>query len=212
MTDSYRQYTPDTWPDPRSAIIFPDELKVAQLKRRKFTVEEFYRMVPACILGEDTLEELIDGDVMVRAYQTRRHSSAVSGLMRLLILSPTPSLYPGAHCPIRFDDYNEPVADIVLLAREFEDTEHPSANDLLLAVEIADTEEEVEYDRNTKLPLYAKYGLREVWLVRLQSSMVEAHRNPVGGSYREVTQFWRGDTLTIQALPEVRLTVDELLQ
>ena len=67
MTDSYRQYTPDTWPDPRSAIIFPDELKVAQLKRRKFTVEEFYRMVPACILGEDTLEELIDGDVMVRA-------------------------------------------------------------------------------------------------------------------------------------------------
>jgi hypothetical protein len=50
----------------------------AQLKRRKFTVAEFYRMVPASILGEDTLEELIDGDVMVRAYKTRRYSNVVS--------------------------------------------------------------------------------------------------------------------------------------
>ena len=58
-----------------AASYFVDELSVAQLKRRKFTVEEFYRMVPACILGEDILEELIDGDVMVRAWQTRRHSS-----------------------------------------------------------------------------------------------------------------------------------------
>ena len=135
------------------------------MKRRKFTVEEFYRMVPACILGEDTLEELIDGDVMVRAYQNRRHSNAVSELMRLFILSPMPSLYPSAHCPIRFDDYNEPVADIVLLAKEFESAEHPGPNDLTLAVEIADTEDEFEYDRNAKLPLYARYGLQEVWLV-----------------------------------------------
>ena len=48
--------------------------------------------------------------------------------------------------------------------------------------------------------------------MRLQSSMVEAHRNPVGGSYKEVTRFGRGDTLTIRDLPEVRLMVDELLQ
>ena len=211
MTDSYRPYTPDTWPEPRSAIVFPEELNAAQLKRRKFTAEEFYRMVPACILGEDTLEELIDGDVVVRAYQSRRHSSAVSELMRLFILSPMPSLYPSAHCPIRFDDYNEPVADIVLLAKEFESAEHPGPNDLTLAVEIADTDEEVEYDRNAKLPLYARFGLQEVWLVRLQSSTVEVHRNAVGGSYREVTQLGRGDTLTIQERPEVRIGVDELL-
>ena len=92
MTESHRPYTPDTWPDPRSGIVFFDELSVAQLKRRKFTVEEFYRMVPACILGEDTLEELIDGDVMVRASQTRRHSSVISKLMRLFMLDPKVSL------------------------------------------------------------------------------------------------------------------------
>ena len=184
MTDSYRPYTPDTWPDPRSAIIFPDELQVAQLRRRKFTGVEFYRMVPACILGEDTLEELIDGDVLVRAHQTRRHSGAISNFMRLLILGSTPNVFPSAHCPIRLDKYNEPVADIAVLAKEYEDIEHPGPDDLMLAVEFADSLDEVEYDRNTKLPLYARYGLREVWLVNLQSSMVEAHRKPGGDSFR----------------------------
>ena len=132
--------------------------------------------------------------------------------MRLFILDPKVSLYANAHCPIRFDDYDEPVADMALLAKEFEGTEHPGPNDLTLAVEIADTEDEVEYDRNTKLPLHARYGVREVWLVKLQSSMVEAHRNPVGGSYREIARYRRGGTLIIQELPEVRLSVDELLQ
>lgn len=78
MADSYRPYTPDTWPEPRSGIVFIDELKAAQLNRRKFNVTDFYRMVPACILGEDTLEELIDGDVMVRALKTRRHANVIS--------------------------------------------------------------------------------------------------------------------------------------
>lgn len=78
MADSYRPYTPDTWPEPRSGIVFIDELKAAQLNRRKFNVTDFYRMVPACILGEDTLGELIDGDVMVRALKTRRHANVIS--------------------------------------------------------------------------------------------------------------------------------------
>ena len=143
LADTYRPYTPDTWPEPRSAIVFPDELKAAQLKRRKFNVKEFYRMVPACILGEDTLEELIDGDVMVRAFKTRRHSNAISKLFREM-LSISPTLYPSIQCPIRLDDYNEPVADIALLANDSDREEHPGPKDVLLAVEVADILDEAD--------------------------------------------------------------------
>ena len=211
MADSYRPYTPDTWPDPRSGIVFFDELLAAQLKRRKFNVKEFYRMVPACILGEDTLEELIDGDVMVRAFKTRRHSNALSKLFREM-LNIGPTLYPSIQCPIRLDDYNEPVADIALLANDSDREEHPGPKDVLLAIEIADILDEAEYDRNIKLPLYARYGIRELWLFKLQSAIVEVHRNPAGDGYREAAQFGHGDTLTIQTLPGVRLLVDDLLQ
>lgn len=212
MVDSHRPYTPDNWPEPRSAIIFPDELMAAQLKRRKFTVAEFYRMVPACILGEDTLEELIDGDVMVRAYKTRRHSNTVSELIRLSISDVAPSLHFNLNCPIRLDDYNEPVSDAALPALVFDSDEHPGSKDILLVVEVADTEAEIEYDRDIKLPLYARYGIPEVWLVKLQSEEIEVHRQPTSKGYADVQRYRRGDTLTIQALPEVRLTVDEMLQ
>jgi Uma2 family endonuclease len=184
----------------------------AQLKRRKFTVAEFYCMVPASILGEDTLEELIDGDVMVRAYKTRRYSNVVSDLIRLSILDVAPSLYFNVNCPIRLDDYNEPVADAALSAPDFDSTEHPGPGDLLLVIEVADTPAEVEYDRDIKLPLYARYGITELWLVKLQSGEVEVHRQLMPGGYTDVQRYRRGDTLTIQALPGVRLAVDELLQ
>ena len=211
MTESHRPYTPDTWPDPRSGIVFLDELSVAQLKRRKFTVEEFYRMVPACILGEDTLEELIDGDVMVRAWQTRRHSSVISKLMRLFMLDPKVSLYANAHCPIHFDDYNEPVADIALLPTDPE-TEHPRPLDVKLLIEVASTVDEAEYNRGTKLPLYARHGIPELWLFALETDEIEVSRQPTPEGYADVQLYGRGETLTIQALPEVRLAVDELLQ
>ncbi len=211
MTDSYRQYTPDTWPDPRSAIIFPDELKVAQLKRRKFTVEEFYRMVPACILGEDTLEELIDGDVMVRALKTGRHSAAVSTLFRSFISVHSPCFTASVQCPIRLDRYNEPVADIALLSTEFE-TEHPRPTDVKLAIEIADTADEAEYDRGTKLLLYAYFGIPELWIFVLGTDEIEVSCQPTPEGYADVQVYRRGDMLGVQELPEVWIPADELLQ
>ena len=210
LAGTYRPYTPDTWPEPRSAIIFPDALMAAQLKRRKFNVKEFYRMVPACILGEDTLEELIDGDVMVRAFKTRRHSNALSNLFQE-ILSISPTLYPSIQCPIRLDDYNEPVADIALLANDSDKEEHPGPKDVLLAIEIADTTDEVEYDRNIKRPLYARYGIPELWILVVQTEEIEVHRQPTPEGYADVQVYRRGDTLTIQELPGVQLTVDDLL-
>lgn len=211
LADTYRPYTPDTWPEPRSAIIFPDALMAAQLKRRKFTVTEFYRMVPACILGEDTLEELIDGDVMVRAFKTRRHLNALSKLLQE-ILSISPTLLPSIQCPIRLDDYNEPVADIALLANDTNKEEHPGPKDVLLAIEIADTPDEVEYDRNIKRPLYSRYGIPELWIFVLADDEIEVHRQPTPEGYADVQRYRRGYPLTIQALPGIRLTVDEMLQ
>ena len=212
MADSYRPYTPDTWPDPRSGIVYIDELQAAQLKRRKFTVEEFYRMVPACILGEDTLEELIDGDVMVRALKTGHHSHAISDLFRLFISGIAPGFCPIIQCPIRLDRYNEPVADMALLAGDSDSEEHPGPQDVLLVIEIADTPDEVEYDRNIKLSLYASYGIPELWIFVLADDAIEVHRQPTPEGYADVQRYRRGDTLTIQALPGARLAADDLLQ
>ena len=41
---------------------------------------------------------------------------------------------------------------------------------------------------------------------------IEVHRQPTPEGYADAQLYRRGDTLTIQALPEVRLMVDDLLQ
>lgn len=101
---------------------------------------------------------------------------------------------------------------MALLADDSDSEEHPGPKDVLLAIEIADTPDEAEYDRKIKVPLYARYSIRELWLFNLQSDAVEVHRQPTREGYVDVRVYRRGDTLTIQELPDVQLAVSDLLQ
>ena len=74
---------------------------------------------------------------------------------------------------------------------------------------VADTS--LEYDRGTKVPLYARSGIAEVWLVDLAGSAVEVFRAPRNGRYTDVRTARRGETLTPLALPQVGMGVDDIL-
>ena len=103
------------------------------------------------------------------------------------------------------------MADIALLSTDPE-TEHPRPLDVKLLIEVAGTVDEAEYNRGTKLPLYARYCIPELWGFVLVTDKIEVSRQPTPEGYADVQLYRRSDTLTIQELPEVRLTVDELLQ
>ena len=66
---------------------------------------------------------------------------------------------------------------------------------LRLIVEVADTS--VRYDRSVKIPLYARAGIRELWLVDPERERIEVLRQPASGSYRSVRTHRRGGRLTI---------------
>jgi Uma2 family endonuclease len=69
----------------------------------------------------------------------------------------------------------------------------------------------VAHDRTLKSPLYARYGIPEVWLVDLAREAIEVHRQPSTQGYSEVRRLGRGQRVSVQALPEVDLAVDEIL-
>ena len=58
----------------------------------------------------------------------------------------------------------------------------PTPQDVLLVIEVADIS--ADYDRRVKLPLYARHGIPEAWLVDLQQRVVEVHRDPQPDGYR----------------------------
>ena len=77
----------------------------------------------------------------------------------------------------------------------------PGPEDVLLLIEVSDTT--LSYDRNVKLPLYARSGIPEVWVVDLTDEIVERHAGPSGEIYRHLERVRRGETLASTGLPDL---------
>ncbi len=81
--------------------------------------------------------------------------------------------------------YSEPEPDIALLRWRADDYEqsHPHPEDVLLLIEVSDST--LRYDRDVKIPLYAKNGIPEVWLLDIQNRQLEIYREPINGVYQQ---------------------------
>ncbi len=76
-------------------------------------------------------------------------------------------------------------------------------------IEVADAS--LSYDREVKLPLYARSGIAEVWLVDLNAYVTERHTEPSENGYRLLRRAGRGETLESVVLPTLTLPVDAAL-
>ena len=84
-----------------------------------------------------------------------------------------------------------------------------STDDVFLIVEVADTT--IRYDRGTKLALYARAGVPEVWIVDIDKEQVAIYRDPHIDRYRHVETRTGDAVLSPEAFPDVTTTVTELL-
>src|SRR5688572_593716 len=67
-------------------------------------------------------------------------------------------------------------------------------------------------DRRLKLPLYARSGIPEVWLVDLARPTIRAYHDPSSTGYRSARTFHRGERLAPLAFPDLHLAVAEILR
>lgn len=61
------------------------------------------------------------------------------------------------------------------------------------------------------MPLYASSGISESWIIDINGQPIEVYRQPASNGYQHIQTLHRGQSLFIQAFPEINLTVDELL-
>ncbi|MGH2453030.1 MAG: Uma2 family endonuclease [bacterium] len=182
-----------------------------ELLKRRFTVEEYERMGQAGILSEDDRVELIEGEIIEMAPIGPPHSAVATRLNAVFVGAVGTRALVRVAEPLRLGAYSMPQPDL-LLAKPREDyyaSGHPQAEDIILVVEIAETT--LAYDRGIKVPLYARTGVPEVWLVALPEEMVQVFRQPSTEGYRSVTRLKHGDIVHVQALPEVALTAEQIL-
>ncbi|MFB2878938.1 Uma2 family endonuclease [Floridanema aerugineum] len=182
-----------------------------QLEKRLFTVDEYYRMAEAGILGEDDRVELIAGEIIKMSPIGSPHAGCVKRLNRLFSVRLGDRAILSIQNPVRLNERTEPQPDIALLIPRADcySQRHPQPQEVLLIIEVSDTT--IEYDREVKIPLDAAAGIVEVWIVSLAEELIEVYRQPLANSYAEIRQFRRGENVSPLSFSDVVLSVDEVL-
>jgi Uma2 family endonuclease len=182
-----------------------------QLKRRRFTLDQYHRMGQTGILGADDRVELVDGEVVELSVLKSRHASTVARLSHLFSTRLDRRAVVWSQNPLLLTRHaSEAVPDLMLLAprADFYVGALPEPPNVRLLVEVAD--ESLYYDRQRKLPLYARAGVAESWLANVDTRRLEIHRNPGRLRYRSVRLPTPSETFAPAAFPEVKLTLRDL--
>lgn len=179
--------------------------------RRRFTTDEYEQMSLAGVLAEDDRVELIEGEIVEMSPLGPQHAACVDRLNRSLQRLVGDRAIVRVQNPIRLGEYSLPQPDIALAQSrdDFYAGNHPEPEDVLLLIEVSDSS--LAYDRDVKLPLYARAGIAEVWLVALLPQVVEVYRVPGADGYGEKRTVGRSQSITPIHFPDVELIVEQIL-
>ena len=179
--------------------------------RYRFSVEDYYAMAEAGILGMDERVELIDGEIITMSPTGPEHAASVDVGTHLLIPAVRDRAIVRVRGHVRLDDYNQPESDLILLKwrDDFYRYQAPGPNDVLLIIEVSDLS--LSYDRNVKLPLYARFGIPEVWIASIPARVVEVYRDPVDGEYTITRVYPPGETVSPLAFNDVEVSVSRFI-
>lgn len=178
--------------------------------RYKLSVEDYHKLGDAGVLTEESRVELIDGELIEMAPIGSRHAGVVTRLQRVLYEQARGVAVVWQQNPLVLPPASEPQPDLMLLKYRADDyaTALPLAQDVLLLIEVADTT--ADYDRGTKLPLYAMHGVAEFWILDLPAKRIEVYREPAPNGYRIKLELGAGETISPCALPAVKLSLAEI--
>ena len=179
-------------------------------RRHRITVEEYHRMAEVGLLAPDARVELIEGEIIDMPPIGIRHAAAVRRLTEWLTSAVGDRAMVSCQLPVRLDARSEPQPDIALLVRreDFYAQRHPTAADTLLIIEVSETT--LRYDRQTKLPLYARHGIPEMWIVDAAGKQLHVFRRPSGVGYEEIVSPPTPGITPIGSLPNVAVDLSSL--
>jgi Uma2 family endonuclease len=175
--------------------------------RRAFTVDEVLRMQEAGIISEDENFELIEGEIVPMQAKSHVHELLRSALTMSIVKALPEKLGLGIETTIYLtpDTFVEP--DLAVCPRGLK-LETFKGSDIVLAIEVDMTS--LAYDRGLKSRLYARRGVRELWVVDAAQRRTFIHTGPKGDGWGHMVERAPEETLAFSALPGFALRLDEV--
>lgn len=174
----------------------------------RLSVADVVALQEAGVIAEDDDFELIDGEIVpMAAMRSAWHEDIKRRLATLLIRALPASLGVFVETSIAFGDttYLVPDVSVFPVERPIDEARGP---DMLLVIEVATSS--IAFDTTTKAALYARFGVREYWVVDAVRRTIRVHRAPGPDGYTDVEEYEAHDTVGALLLPGVTVRLDAL--
>lgn len=168
-------------------------------KPYKFTINQLKKMYETGLIEPDKKIELINGEAVMMTPIGFKHMKIVDKLNKVLnrLISESKLQYiVSIQNPVKKNSKDLLYPDIAIYPEKiYQKEEIPSIKDAYLIIEVSDTT--LEYDKNVKLPIYAKGKAKEVWIVNLKENIVEKYTNPSGKLFKDIHIYKKEDEIHI---------------
>jgi Uma2 family endonuclease len=146
---------------------------------RRFTVDEYHKLIEVGILTEDDNLELLDGYLVHKMSRNPPHDATIQKAMKRLFRALPPDWDLRIQSAVTLTE-SEPEPDLaVVLGDETRYlTRHPGPGDIGLVIEVA--EATLAGDRADKGRIYAQAAIPCYWIMNLVDGQVEVYTGPSG--------------------------------
>lgn len=183
----------------------------AELFLKRWTVDDYHRMILAGILTPEDRVELLEGQIVEMAPQDPPHASRIDDGGDYLKAIFANRAKVRVQLPITLAPGSEPEPDFAVVRFDGDRyrNHHPYPQDVLFLIEVSDST--LKRDRNHKAHIYAKAGIGEYWIIDIKKRRVLVLRDPKDNVYQSEQSFTENDRVASLLLPDIAVDLRQLV-
>jgi Uma2 family endonuclease len=177
---------------------------------KPISIRLYQQMGEKGLLTPDDRVQLIEGEILEMPPIGSPHGSVTGRLDRWLHRTVGDAAIVRLRNPVNLGKDSQPQPDLMLLKPRADDyfRSQPGPEDVLLLVEVSDTT--LQFDQGRKRNLYARFAIREYWVIDVDNHAVICYSEPARDEFRSAVVHQVGDTISPRASPQVRTAVKGL--
>ena len=164
---------------------------------RKFTLDEYHKMIETGVLIDGEPYELLEGNLVKKMSHGAAHDSALQAIFKRLLRMLATGWDARGQSAVTLLDGSEPEPDVAIVRGDENTyrTRHPGASDIGLVIEVADSS--LLIDRHDKGSIYARANLPVYWVVNVVDRVIEVYTQPAGEA--EAATYTKRDDFAVGA-------------
>ncbi|RMD46573.1 MAG: Uma2 family endonuclease [Aquificota bacterium] len=167
----------------------------------RFSIKDLEKMYEAGLFKPEEKVELINGEIIMMAPIGFRHAKTLEKLEKIFYeilfkkgLSNDFVIW--TQNPVKRNNKDLLYPGLAIYPSDiYKKDDIPKIKDAELIIEVSDTT--LEYDKEIKLPVYAKGNAKGVWIVNIEDNLLETYKNPSGKIFKDIKIFKKDEILEI---------------